>query len=50
MIGLSYREAADVCECPIGTIRSRVARAREDLAADLAEPDDTAGGTADARI
>lgn len=31
MLGLSYIEAADVCGCPIGTIRSRVARAREDL-------------------
>jgi RNA polymerase sigma-70 factor, ECF subfamily len=31
VIGLSYEEAANVCECPIGTIRSRVARAREDL-------------------
>jgi RNA polymerase sigma-70 factor (ECF subfamily) len=29
VIGLSYAEAAAVCECPIGTIRSRVARARE---------------------
>ncbi|RFS80967.1 sigma-70 family RNA polymerase sigma factor [Actinomadura spongiicola] len=29
--GLSYEEAADVCGCPIGTIRSRVARARENL-------------------
>ena len=29
--GLSYAEAAEVCDCPIGTIRSRVARAREDL-------------------
>jgi RNA polymerase sigma-70 factor, ECF subfamily len=29
--GLSYAEAADVCEVPIGTIRSRVARARADL-------------------
>jgi RNA polymerase sigma-70 factor (ECF subfamily) len=28
MLGLSYEEAADVCACPIGTIRSRVARAR----------------------
>jgi RNA polymerase sigma-70 factor, ECF subfamily len=28
---LSYAEAAQVCGCPVGTIRSRVARAREDL-------------------
>ena len=28
---LSYAEAAEVCECPVGTIRSRVARARDDL-------------------
>jgi len=31
LLGLSYEEAAEVCECPIGTIRSRVSRAREDL-------------------
>lgn len=29
--GLSYAEAAEVADCPIGTIRSRVARARDDL-------------------
>lgn len=29
--GLSYAEAAAVCQVPIGTIRSRVARARADL-------------------
>lgn len=29
--GLSYAEAAEVVDCPIGTIRSRVARARADL-------------------
>ncbi|HUR75960.1 MAG TPA: sigma-70 family RNA polymerase sigma factor [Sporichthya sp.] len=29
--GLSYEEAARACGVPIGTIRSRVARAREDL-------------------
>ncbi len=31
VVGLSYAEAADVCGCPVGTIRSRVARARADL-------------------
>jgi RNA polymerase sigma-70 factor (ECF subfamily) len=31
LIGLSYDEAAAVCGCPVGTIRSRVARARTDL-------------------
>lgn len=31
MLGLDYAAAAGVCDCPVGTIRSRVARAREDL-------------------
>jgi RNA polymerase sigma-70 factor (ECF subfamily) len=31
VLGLSYEEAAQVCAVPIGTIRSRVARARADL-------------------
>ena len=31
VLGLSYAEAAEVCGCPVGTIRSRVARARMDL-------------------
>lgn len=31
VLGFSYAEAADVCGVPVGTIRSRVARAREDL-------------------
>jgi RNA polymerase sigma-70 factor, ECF subfamily len=31
MLGLSYSEAAQVCDCPSGTVRSRVARARSDL-------------------
>jgi RNA polymerase sigma-70 factor (ECF subfamily) len=30
-LGLSYQEAAEVCGCAVGTIRSRVARARRDL-------------------
>jgi len=29
--GLSYREAADVLEIPIGTLTSRISRAREAL-------------------
>jgi RNA polymerase sigma-70 factor (ECF subfamily) len=39
MLGLSYDEAAQVCACPTGTIRSRVARARADLLATLASID-----------
>lgn len=35
VLGLSYAEAARVCDCPVGTIRSRVARARRDLIAAL---------------
>jgi RNA polymerase sigma-70 factor (ECF subfamily) len=31
VLGMPYAEAAEVCGCPVGTIRSRVARAREDL-------------------
>jgi RNA polymerase sigma-70 factor, ECF subfamily len=37
LLGLSYGETARVCECPVGTIRSRVARARADLLALLAD-------------
>lgn len=38
MLGLSYEEAAQVCGCPFGTIRSRVARARAELIEQLREP------------
>jgi RNA polymerase sigma-70 factor (ECF subfamily) len=34
LIGLSYEDAAEAMGCPIGTIRSRVARARQQLLAD----------------
>jgi RNA polymerase sigma-70 factor (ECF subfamily) len=34
MLGLPYADAAEVCGCPVGTIRSRVARARDALLAD----------------
>lgn len=37
VLGLSYAEAAEVCEVPVGTIRSRVARARDDLVERLRE-------------
>ncbi|WP_370949596.1 sigma-70 family RNA polymerase sigma factor [Amycolatopsis sp. cg5] len=37
-LGLSYAEAAGVCGCPVGTIRSRVARARADLLTAMADP------------
>jgi RNA polymerase sigma-70 factor (ECF subfamily) len=33
LVGLSYQDAAATIGCPIGTVRSRVARARADLAA-----------------
>ncbi len=41
LLGCSYAEAAAVCGCPVGTIRSRVARAREDLAAMTSDQDAT---------
>lgn len=31
VLGCGYAEAAAICGCPVGTIRSRVARARADL-------------------
>ena len=40
LMGLPYAEAAEVAECPVGTIRSRVARARADLVEHLSEVDE----------
>ncbi|MFJ1705638.1 sigma-70 family RNA polymerase sigma factor [Kitasatospora sp. NPDC088346] len=31
VLGYSYQEAAAVCGCPVGTVRSRLARARDEL-------------------
>jgi RNA polymerase sigma-70 factor, ECF subfamily len=42
LLGLPYADAAAVCGCPVGTIRSRVARARDALLAD-SERDDLTG-------
>jgi RNA polymerase sigma-70 factor (ECF subfamily) len=36
--GLSYREAAEAMEVPVGTVMSRLFRARRMLASDLAPP------------
>ncbi|RSM74782.1 RNA polymerase subunit sigma [Kibdelosporangium aridum] len=38
-LGLSYADAAEVCDCPVGTIRSRVARARDDLITSMKDSD-----------
>jgi RNA polymerase sigma-70 factor (ECF subfamily) len=38
LLGLSYAEAAEVAGCPVGTIRSRVSRARGDLVDALDDP------------
>jgi RNA polymerase sigma-70 factor, ECF subfamily len=37
LVGLPYADAAEVCGVPVGTIRSRVARARDDLRTGLDE-------------
>lgn len=42
VLGLSYADAATVCGCPVGTIRSRVARARDALITGV-EADDMTG-------
>ncbi|MFO1326882.1 MAG: RNA polymerase sigma factor RpoE [Rubrivivax sp.] len=42
--GLSYEEIAEMMNCPIGTVRSRIFRAREAIAARLRPLLDTRGG------
>jgi len=44
MEGLSYEEIADVMQCPIGTVRSRIFRARETIAIKLRPLLDTPDG------
>jgi len=43
LMGLPYAEAAEVAGCPVGTIRSRVARARADLVTSLSGVEDDTG-------
>jgi len=42
VFGLSYEETAAVCDCAVGTVRSRVARARADLVRDHGGHDERA--------
>ena len=39
MLGINYDEASRICDCPIGTIKSRLNRARAQLKAALEPPD-----------
>jgi RNA polymerase sigma-70 factor (ECF subfamily) len=41
LLDLSYADAAAVCGCPVGTIRSRVARARDALLTSLERDEET---------
>ncbi|MFE0331020.1 sigma-70 family RNA polymerase sigma factor [Streptomyces sp. NPDC058960] len=42
LLGLPYAEAAEVSHCPVGTVRSRVARARATLMDRLSDADEPA--------
>lgn len=48
VLGYTYAEAAEICDVRVGTIRSRVARARADMADMTAGDPGTASGTGDA--
>ena len=48
--GLSYEEAAKICDCAVGTIKSRVSRARQELTKLLADDALTMGRTESAPV
>ena len=50
MLGVSYLEAADICGCRIGTVKSRLSRARRELVARLGERDSKEVVRIDARF
>jgi RNA polymerase sigma-70 factor, ECF subfamily len=45
LLGFSYLEVAQICDCPVGTIRSRVARARDELITHLTGKNQASRGT-----
>jgi RNA polymerase sigma factor (sigma-70 family) len=45
--GFSYQEAAEICDCAVGTIKSRVARARSELL-QMLDPEEAADAEAKA--
>ncbi|WP_307831950.1 sigma-70 family RNA polymerase sigma factor [Prauserella cavernicola] len=45
VLGLSYAEAAEVCSCAVGTIRSRVFRARDDLTRAVGDEEEQAASS-----
>ncbi|MER8185742.1 sigma-70 family RNA polymerase sigma factor [Kitasatospora sp. NPDC094015] len=48
VLGYSYQEAAAVCGCPVGTVRSRLARARDELVRMVHAAEDRGPGLAPA--
>ncbi|WBB67799.1 sigma-70 family RNA polymerase sigma factor [Micromonospora sp. WMMD812] len=44
VLGLSYAEAAQILDCAVDTVRSRVARARDDLVSATADADASRSG------
>lgn len=50
LLQMTYDEAAVVCGCPTGTIRSRVARARDDLIKLMAQQQHPVGGDVGLRL